>query len=207
MKEKDKKWIIDRYNKRLAEHGANINALASGLEERRLIRFNVLKEVGIQPKDAILDLGCGFGDLFSFFLNDGLKIDYSGYDINPKLIDEAIKLHPAAKFEVKDILNENYPEFDYIVSTSSFNLPLKHEDNYFFIEKILKSCYDHARKGVAIDFLTSYVDFPSKDGFHYDPEKIFIIAKGITKRVCLRHDYPLFEFCVYLYKDFKGWGK
>ena len=108
--------------------------------------------------------------------------------------------------EVKNILHDDYPLFDYIVSTSSFNLPLEFEDNYSFISTLLGSCYQHAKKAVSVDFLSSYVDFESVDGFHYEPEKIFKISKSITKRVKLRHDYPLFEFAVYLFKDFEGWS-
>jgi hypothetical protein len=106
-----------------------------------------------------------------------------------------------------DIETDTFPEFDYIVSTSAFNWPLTTQDNYSFTENILSICYNHSKKGVAIDFLTSYVDFKNPVLFHYSPERIFSIAKKITKRVCLRHDYPLFDFCIYLYPDFKGWRK
>jgi hypothetical protein len=81
------------------------------------------------------------------------------------------------------------------------------EDNYQFIEKMIETLYTHANKAVAIDFMTSYVDYyGSEQVFHYSPEKIFSIAKKFTKRVTLRHDYELFEFTIYMYKDFEGWN-
>jgi len=54
--------------------------------------------------------------------------------------------------------------------------------------------------------LSSYVDFEQPDVCHYEPERVFSLSKQLTKRVSLRHDYPLYEFCVYLYPDFQGWG-
>ncbi len=206
MHKKDLDRIIQRYNKRLEKHGGTIDTMASGTKERRNIRFKILKEVGIKDGDSILDLGCGFGDFTDYLDRNNLDVEYTGYDINPSLIEVAREKYPTRNFEVKDVLSEDFPTFDFIVSSSCFNLPLRHQNNYDFIEDILKTCYAHAVKGVSVDFLSSFVDFKSEEGFHYDPSNVFNIAKSITKRVQLRHDYPLFEFNIYLYKDFKGWS-
>lgn len=207
MNDLDKIRIIDRYNQRLAVHGATIATMASGTEARRDIRFRVMTEIGLEPGDVILDLGCGFGDFVNYLDRHKLSVDYVGYDINPALVEVARARYPERRFEVRDVLHDDFPEFDYILSSSCFNLPLQYEDNYEFVKRLLYTCYKHVRKGVSIDFLSSYVDFHSKEGFHYDPEKVFKISKSITKRVNLRHDYPLFEFNMYLYKDFQGWSK
>lgn len=203
----DKQRIIERYNGRIEKFGCVFEALASGTEERREIRFRIMTEVGMSDGDSVLDLGCGFGDFFRYVAQKGLKVNYVGYDINPLLIEEARRRYPGVKFEVKDVTSEPFPEFDYIVSTSCFNLKYLHQDNYEYAGEIMKACYEHCRKGVSIDFLSSYVDYESEDGFHYQPERIFGMAKNITKRVCIRNDYPLYEFAVYMYRDFTGWGK
>jgi SAM-dependent methyltransferase len=209
MNRKDKDKIIERYTKRLEQHGATIEALSSGKEERRQLRFKILSEIGIKAGDKILDLGCGFGDLIPFLEKTLGKdqFEYTGVDINEKLVAVAKERFPGYQFMVKDIIQEPLAEqYDYILSTTCFNLRLEFEDNYDFVEKLLKQCYKNAGKGVAIDFLSSYVDFRGvEEAFYYEPEKIFTIAKKITKRVNLRHDYPLFEFCIYLFPDFKGW--
>lgn len=209
MNETDKKKIIDRYNQRINQIGATFEALASGTEERRNTRFNVLKQVGIETGDSVLDLGCGFGDFYDYLLKRGINTNYTGIDINPLLIEHASKKYPNSNFKVLDIQKEDPGSFDYVVSTSCFNLKLTGFSNYEFIEDIFNKCYKFAKKGVAIDFMTSYVDFKgnANEAFYYEPEKLFKIAKSITKRVSLRHDYPLFEFCIYLYPDFQGWHK
>jgi SAM-dependent methyltransferase len=201
----DKERIIQRYDKRLAQYADDIRTLASGTEERRRLRFEVLAQIGIQSGCSVLDLGCGFGDFFAYLKERGVKCRYVGYDINSKLIAVARQKHPAAEFAVRDIQVDEFPEFDFIVSSSAFNLRLASQDNYDFLADVLKRCYEHARSGVAVDLLSSYVDFESQDAFHYKPERVFSLAKAITKRVCLRHDNPLYEFCIYLYPDFEGW--
>lgn len=208
MNETDKKQIIERYNGRFEKHGLSIETLASGSDERRKLRFDVLNGIGIQENDSILDLGCGFGDLWLYFKNKNQIVQYTGIDINPILVQEAKKRFPNVTFEVKDIQTDHLAQVDFILSTSCFNLTLKNQDNYEFVKDLLNKCYKLARKGVAIDFLTDYVDFKgSKEAFYYSPERVFSIAKTISKRVCLKHDYPLFEFCIYLYPDFQGWGQ
>lgn len=204
----DTQRIIARYNDRLEKHGPGISALASGTEERRKIRFDVLIDIGITPGSKVLDLGCGLGDFASYLDSKGLDIDYTGVDINPNLIELAKEHHPDKKFICADIQTEDCGKFDYIVSTSCFNLKLENENNYAFISSLLKRCYEISSKGVAIDFLSKWVDFQGnpEEAFYYDAGKCFDIAKNITKRVCLRHDYPLFEFCLYLYPDFNGWN-
>lgn len=207
MEPEDRRQINEFYDKGLKNYGYDIKALASGTEERRRIRFQVLKEVGLTSGSTMLDLGSGFGDFYRYLSDSGIQAKYVGYNINPNLIEVARQVYPNAEFHVKDIQTDDFPEFDYIVSTSAFNHRLAGQDQYGFVQEILKICYNHARKGVAIDFLSSYVDFENPGLFHYSPERIFTLSKKITKRVCLRHDYPLYDFCIYLYPDFVGWKK
>jgi SAM-dependent methyltransferase len=189
----------------LAKYGPTIEAIASGNVERHNLRFKVSTDIGIKNGHSVLDLGCGFADYYQYLCDNAVDVNYSGYDINPSLIKNAAERFPNLDLQVKDILLEDFPQFDYIVSSSCFNLPLTDQDNYEFVAAILQKCYQHAIIGVSIDFNSYYVDFKSEEGFHYNPERVFGIAKGITKRVTLRHDYPLFEFAIYMFKDFKGW--
>jgi SAM-dependent methyltransferase len=205
MNSKDLSWIRARYDERLEQFGDDIRTLGSGTEERRRLRFDVLREVGIAAGDSVLDLGCGFGDFYGYLASAGVAVDYLGLDINSKLIDVAAKKYPSARFSTADFFGDAVPAVDYVVASGTFNLALRADDNYDYAARVLRRAASLARKGVAIDFHTSYVDFRVDDIFYYEPERLFAIAKAITKRVTLRHDYPLFEFCVYLFPDFAGW--
>jgi SAM-dependent methyltransferase len=205
MDEDEKNIINKRYNKRLLRYGDDIRTLASGTENHRDLRYQILSEVGLRSGCSVLDVGCGFGDFYKYLYEHGIAATYVGYDINKKFIEIARKKYPKAEFELKDIQIDEFPKFDYIVSSSAFNLRMTKKDNYVFAEDIFRKCFAHARHGVAIDFMTKYVDFEVPDAFYYSPEQLFNIAKKFTKRVCLRHDYPLYEFCIYLFPDFQGW--
>ncbi len=206
----DKKRIIERYNSRILKLGQTIEGLGSGSKERQFLRFKLLLDVGELEGKKILDLGCGFGDLLDFLSKEGITVEYEGWDINEEIIKNAKAKHPGHLFYCKDILNDedwNSKEFDFVLSSSSFNNKLIDLDNYKLIEAILKRCYAIAKDGVGINFQTDYVDFRREDVFYYSPEEVFRICKKITKKVTLKHDFPLFDFAIFLYKDFAPWGK
>lgn len=208
MKPEDKAWINNRYDERIGEEGFSIAGLASGTPERRTIRYEVLVDVGIESGCSVLDVGCGLGDFGSYLRDKGIDVAYTGIDINVNLIQECQARHPWGKFHVADIEDEQLGHFDFVVSSSCFNLRLRNDDNYTRLISVMEAMYRHMSSGMAIDMLSSWVDFRgnSAEAYYYDPAQVFNLAKQITKRVQLRHDYPLFEFCMYLFPDFAGWS-
>ena len=207
MDPRDKSWMLRRYDERLEQFGDDIRTLGSGTEERRRIRFQVLRDIGITSGSSVLDLGCGFGDFFGYLSSEGVMVDYVGLDINPKLLDVARAKYPDARFVQSDFLDENIDRVDFVVASGTFNLALRTDDNYRYVDRVLRKAYAIARSGIAMDFHTSYVDFRVDDIFYYEPERMLALAKAVSKRVTLRHDYPLYEFCLYVFPDFEGWGR
>lgn len=208
MNDDDKNIIINRYRDRLEAHGPGIKALSSGTTERRDIRFDVLNSAGDMRGKRVLDIGCGMADFHAWLDDRGIQIDYTGYDITPELIEIAASRFPNARFEIRDIQKQGIQEeFDYVVSSQTFNNVLNFQNNYEIMRDILRICYEASRTAVIVDMMTSYVDFREPHLFYYNPELIFRYAKSLTKRVLLRHDYPAYEFAIILYKDFEGWAK
>ena len=197
--------MLARYDARLEQFGDDIRTLGSGTEERRRLRFEVLRQVGITTGVSVLDLGCGFGDFYGFLAGAGIDVEYLGIDLNPRLLDIARRKYPSATFRAADIMTDDLDSIDYVVASGTFNLALRAGDNYDYVAGIMRRTHALARRGVAMDFQTSYVDFTVPDVFYYEPERMLTMAKEITKRVTVRHDYPLYEFCVYLFPDFAGW--
>ena len=201
MKTDEKLAAIERYNERLKKYGYDPRTLG-WLKGRQPVRFKVLSEIGDLNGCSILDVGCGFGDLYGFLIKRGLNIAYTGIDINSNLIEIARKKYPDACFEIKDILiDEINQKFDYILLSGVFNFKLS--DNKTFIQNMLKKMFELCNKGVAADFMSTYVDFKNADAYYASPEQIFSFCKALSRRVVLRHDYMPFEFCVHVYKDDK----
>lgn len=207
MNSEDKQTIINRYENRLTRFGDDIRTLASGTKERQTTRFQVLQELGIVSGSSVLDLGCGLGDFYAFLSNCINGVDYTGYDISPKLIDVARHKFPDATFNVRDIQEDTSRKtFDYIVCSQVFNNILSYENNLEVAKEVISICYSKMNKGLAFDFLSDDVDYRDEGLCYYSANEVFSFCKSLSKRVCLRHDYPLFEFAVYVYPDFQGWS-
>lgn len=204
-----KEIVIKRYQARLAEFGPGIKALASGTEHRRQVRFDILSDVGIFPGCSILDIGCGLVDYYDYLNAKEIPVQYTGVDIVPELISHAQEKHPHLDLQVRDIEENPFADqsFDFVIASQVFNFNFGGEENPSFVKNMLLSMFRFSKHGVAADFLTNYVDFKEDHLKYYVPEQMFGMGKSITKRVTLRHDYPLYEFCLYLFPDFSGWKK
>ena len=123
------------------------------------------------------------------------------------MIREAKKRYPNIDLQVRDIEQNKFrnKSFDYVVSSQIFNYKQKSKNNTSHSRKMMRIMYKLSKKGVAVDFLSSYVDYKESHLFYHSPESQISFAKKISNRVTLRHDYPLFEFCIYIYPNFKGW--
>lgn len=199
MKSKIAKSIIRHYLSLYAKYGDSHKSLG-WLNGRQSIRFNILTQIGQFHNSSVLDVGCGFGDFYGYSKYMNLKIKYLGVDINEEFLGIARKRYPDAKFEFRDIQKKQFSKkFDWIVGIGLTN----HASTYPHLQSMLKEMFRICKKGVAIDFISSYVDYRDKNIFYTSPLKIFDFAKKLTKRVSLRHDYLPYEFCLYLYKNDK----
>ena len=209
MKKIEKINIIKRYKERLNKFGNNVRALATGTKKRRDIRYKILTEIGIRNGDTILDYGCGMATYFDYLKQNNIKIKYTGVDISEDLINIAKIKHPNLKFIVGDIktLMLKKKKFDYAVCSQVFNHKYKFSNNTKIVKNNLIQLFGLTRKGLAIDFLTNDVDFKEKHLFYHSPDKMFNFSRKITNQVTLKHNYKLFEFCLYLFPKFTGWKK
>lgn len=196
------------YRQRLEQHGQGIKALSSGTEERRAIRFQVLSEVGIHAGASVLDVGCGFADFYAYLKERGIEVSYSGVDLVAELVQRARRSHPGLDARVRDLQSDPIEpqSYDFVVCSQTFNLRFGDDPQLSLVQDMMRRMFGIARKGLAIDFVTDQVDFRESYLKYYSPEAMFGFAKSLTKRVLLRHDHPLYEFCLYLYPDFAGWG-
>src|SRR3989339_2012946 len=76
MNDKDKAVFIRRYRARYQQHGYSPVSLGWGKGGRQHLRFSVLAGIGIGKEDSVLDIGCGFGDLFGYLKSTGWKGRY-----------------------------------------------------------------------------------------------------------------------------------
>ena len=196
---KDKEAIVERYSQRYKEFGYHHKTIGWGDWESQKLRFQVLSDIGDLNGAEIVDVGCGFGDLYGYLSNRFKDIKYTGIDIVSDLIEEGTRRYPEAQFFVQDILEPDFNiEGDIYFLSGALNVRLR--DNLNYTKKMIKKMFRLSRKALGINFLSKYVDYELDKDFHHSPETIFSFAKEQTRYVTLRHDYPLWEFTIYLYK-------
>ena len=213
----NKEKQIGYYEGLLAQHGENFLALDWNSPESQKLRYQILKEILIYGKKSanisVLDVGCGFGDLYGFFKVGKLlsrnKIKYTGYDISPKILEVAKKKYPEARFELKDLLEDrNTPKFDYIFCSGVFNIRTTDSGSHLeYVKSMLLRMYDLVNYGVAVNMLSEGAlpisqpeDMNSGRYFYFRPEEILSFCRFISSRYILRHDYHPGDFTVYLLK-------
>jgi 2-polyprenyl-3-methyl-5-hydroxy-6-metoxy-1,4-benzoquinol methylase len=200
MDELSKEYVVAFFDKNLQLHGDRPEAVR-WTSQGQLLHFQSLLDIGSIEGSKVLDFGCGKGDLYQFLKEKGISIDYTGYDINEKLISLARQKYPDGRFRVfdmdKDVIEE---DFDYIFLCGVFNLRVSGLDET--IRNVLTELFRHCSKGMAFNALSDLN--PKKDfELHYtSPDELFrFAALNLSPYVALRHDRLLYDFTLFVYKD------
>lgn len=199
----DKQIYIKRYNKRLIEFGYDTKSLGwGGGQERQFLRFQkAIDFINFSEHKitSVLDVGCGFGDLGNWLTGNYPSIEYTGIDINSKLIDIGLQ-----KFKLNllkcDLFDIDFGSFDLVVSNGIFNAELKHEDQLEYLEKYLNSFFSISRFGFVADFMSNFVDFKQQGSYHTKEEDVLNIIKKFSKRYIILNDYLDYEYMIYVFK-------
>jgi len=137
--------------------------------ESQELRFSVLKNCKIRNNESILDIGCGYGNLFSWLIRNEYHVNYSGIDIIPKFVNYCKKNIQSTEciFTECNFINYHKPH-DWVFASGVFCL--KHKDWEQYITKSLKHLYHISVKGVVVNFLTN----PKKvnPDMHYTTNKV-----------------------------------
>lgn len=171
---------------------------------RHHLMLKILSDYPSPKNPSLLDVGCGFGSLLKRAEKEKISLSYTGLDIVPEMIVSAKKLHPSARFINQDIFSfsaEN--QFDYVIANGLFTQKLKSKDAAMekFVFRLIDKMWSLARLGIAFNLLTSRVDFKNPGNFYYNPARLLKKTEKMTRFFKIRHDYPLFEYTVFLYKE------
>lgn len=200
----DRQEYIERYGSRLREHGYSPETLGWGNHGRQELRFSVLAEHAIRaPESSVLDVGCGFADLYDFLIQHGWHGQYKGIDIVPSLLEVARRRHPDLDLWEIDITDPTarLGKYDFVIGSGIFNAKLLGEDNPSHIQRALNAMFQHARVAVCVDFMTIHVDYQKPGSWHTDPAWAIDVARRLSRRLLLRSDYMPYEFAVLIFRD------
>jgi len=203
LSEKDKDEVKKRYSDRYSEFGYSPKSLGWD-KGKQDIRFAILTSQYNFEGKHVLDIGCGFGDLNKTLQTKAKNYKYTGIDMVEPLVKKGIEIFgkEGAEFHVGDFLDPSFKgNFDYAIASGIFNFKLSHDDNYNFVESVIKKALEVCKDGLAFDFLSDKVDYRKEITFHNSPEKILGIAYKFSRNVVLRNDYMPFEFGLFINKN------
>ena len=192
--DKSSKKILSFYDEHIDAYGTGPRAVGWNDERSQALRFAALCGVGELEGNSVLDVGCGFGDLYNYLADHYEHIDYTGIDINPRYIERARKLHPDAKFEIGDFEEYVGGPFDYVCASGAFTVKIPDYKEVYFkqIEKMFKL----ARKGIAFTMLDER-QHPNDEAYAaYSVEEVRNFCLSLTDDVIVYHDYLPHDFTV-----------
>src|SRR4051794_27050003 len=138
--------------------GYDVRSLGWKSVEDQLLRFKVLADIAVLSNDVVCDVGCGFGDLLPYLRERFGHVGYLGVDISEELLTVARTRHPDVRFLFADILADGYSEkADWYLLSGALNYKLA--DNLSFTEHMLERMLSLTTKGVAANFLSTYVNY------------------------------------------------
>lgn len=151
---------------------------------------------------SLNDFGCGYGALASYLAQRGAEVDYRGFDVSERMIEQARGLHPGRAFVTEAGALE---PADYTVASGVFNLRLDVDDEAWrrYVLETLATIDALSTRGFAFNMLTIYSDADRMrpDLYYGDPAFFFDHCKRrFSRDVALLHDYGLYEFTIVVRK-------
>lgn len=200
MEDDEKQATRDRYVGRLREFGYDPRTLGWN-KRRHKLRYEMLLSSWPPETASVLDVGCGFGDLYGFCQASGRSHwQYTGIDIVGELVDEGRRRYPDADLRTLDMDREGLPGSpDVIVASGLFNHGLR--DNMAFVAACFERFAAHAGIGFAVNFMSPTAERRYDHIFYADPAAVLACAWKVSRRVMVRHDYMPFEYTVLVFKD------
>ncbi len=188
--------IIGFYDKHIDEFGSGPRAVGWGDKHSQEARFGAMCRVGDLEGKSILDVGCGLGDFYAYLTGHYGHVDYTGIDINPRYIEKARQLRPAAHFAVADFGEYAGGPFDYVVASGIFSVKIPEYKNIYFGQ--IKKMFALARKGVAFTMLDA-AHHPNDETYAaYSIEEVRGLCRSLTDDVVVYHDYLPHDFTMVL---------
>lgn len=196
--EKDKKRLMRFYNALIKKHGTDgPQGLSWNSKFTQEIRFLILSQICSLEGKSILDMGCGFGDLYGFLKERVKDFEYTGIDIHPEMIQSAKKKYPEAEFLELNFKDYEGPKYDIIFASGALSFKVPDYKEFYF--SIIKKMFEYSKEAVAFNMLDVRQHINDKDFAAYSLPEVYDFCKLLTDKISIRQDYLSYDFTFYLY--------
>jgi SAM-dependent methyltransferase len=191
---------VFRYHRsRIREYGAGSPGALGWLPDGQQIRFEVLTQIGDLAHCSVLDVGCGYADLYPFLKQRFAGVQYTGIEQMPELLALAeARYGPAADLRLRsgDFLRVPLPSSDYVLASGSLNYRNRAPH---FIQQAIECLFASCQRGLGFNLLSWE---PPGGGplTAYDPAVIVAFCQTLAPRVKLIEGYRDGDFTVFMYR-------
>jgi cyclopropane fatty-acyl-phospholipid synthase-like methyltransferase len=199
-----KQSVVAHYERQLRSHGPTARGMDWKDEASQHLRFAMLCGLCDLDGKSLCEVGCGVGHLYDWLREHRIAARYRGIDLSAEMVEEARRRHPLVSFERRDILVDAVCDADDVVVCSGlFHVKLDHPDDDWrqFVEAVVRRMYAMSGVGIAFNLMSDQVDFRSPALFYANPAWMLdLCRRELSRFVVVRHDYPLHEYTVYVYR-------
>ena len=187
------------YAKSFSAHGDALGSLLWGSEDAQRLRFAKLMLLGDLRGATLLDVGCGFADLYPVACQAGVGA-YTGLELLGDIAGIARRKHPQAEILEGSLETlEQSRRFDFVVLSGVFN---SGKPSFVTVEGTLRAMYARCLRGMAANFLSRYATGAfNVEGTYYEPSDMVRLAGQLSRRFSLAHDYRDNDFTLYVWRD------
>lgn len=195
----DESAVFRYHRQRIKEYGAGSPGALGWLPDGQLIRFEVLSQIGDLAHCSVLDVGCGYADLYPFLHQRFAGVQYIGIEQMPELLALARARYghaPDVTLATGDFLRQPLPPSDYVLASGSLNYRHRHPR---FIYEAIETLYASCRRGLGFNLLS----WEPADGgplAAYDPAAIVAFCRTLAPGVQLVEGYREGDFTVFMYR-------
>lgn len=187
--------------------GTPMAVSSESLAHKRLRFTKVTDLIGDDDGFTVHDVGMGVADLYAFMLERfaGRRFTYSGTEILQEYVEAATERYPGVEFLNRDIADTPGPErYDYVLMSGVFHQRRESSIRQWeaFSQDIIRNSFAMCRKGIAFNFISPFVDFYQTQVYYANlPKLINFINDDLSRFFEIKHNYALFEFTVFVYKE------
>ncbi len=187
--------------------GTPMAVSSESLAHKRL-RFTKVTDVIRDDNDfTVHDVGMGVADLYVFMQGRfaDRRFTYSGTEILKEYVEAAQERFPDLEFQHRDLAEApGADRYDYVLMSGVFHQRRESSIRNWeaFSQDIIRNAFAMCRKGVAFNFISPFVDFYQTQVYYANlPKLINFINDDLSRFFEVRHNYALFEFTVFVYKE------
>ncbi len=167
-------------------------------KQSQQLRFESLFRNFDFEKKSLLDVGCGYGDLFEFLSREkNLNLEYQGIDFMQEFVEAAKQNFPQNYFFHGDFLELSVTrKFDFVVGVGITSIRYANSEEYYY--SLVKKMFECSKNSAIVTFLRKGEHPENETYITFSPSEILQKYMEITPNIRVISDYLRYEFMLVL---------